>query len=732
MLTGKIPPGHGVRDNGTFRLDERHTTLTETLRAAGYNTAAFLGAFVLERRYGLAQGFDTYDDDFSHRRVMSSEHYSYAERRANEVADSAIAWLRRHEETDPAKAFFVWCHFFDPHRRYDPPEPYASQFVGRPYDGEIAFADEHTGRVLDCLGELRRGDQTIVVVVGDHGEGLGEHDEATHALLIYESTMHVPMIWYCPALLDGDVVVDDRVVATTDIAPTLLDLLGMSTSEAMDGVSLLRPESLTDRAVYMETLVPQLAHGWAPLFALRRHRDKYIDAPTPEYYDLLEDPHELTNLFAARPSSASELAAQLQAVMSMFPAGQLADRVVPDAAEIARLESLGYVAAAADPSDASNLDPKEMIKGVAEHEQGLKLNFLGQYAEAEAVFRREVEAAPGDALAWVGLSDALAGLGRADEAIEAMRRASALQPEAVNHWYSLARMCLDGADSEAFQASLAEAERLDPHFGGAPLLRGRRALKEGDYGAAVKHFERARQIDPSRYGALASVGIGEVYRIWGDDQAARRALADALDRDPTQLDALLLYADIEEQAGRLEEAAAYAERAWQARRTSSNATRLAQLYLRLGRGEQAVAVLREFVSVCPRDARAWSNLGNILFKLGRLVDAVDAYKRANSVDPDYWFAHYNLGEALRRQGDFAGALDAYRRAIRLRPDDAPGRLELVQVLIALGQLDAAIDELSDWNDRAQVDWATLESDPALQELLNHPRVQSLRGKRPSP
>ncbi|MCH7873488.1 MAG: sulfatase, partial [Planctomycetes bacterium] len=270
ILTGLAPHHHGVRNNGGFHLEPTHVTLAEVLSDRGYQTAAFIAAFVLDARYGLDQGFDVYNDDVALDSSNTIEAFARPiyERSATRVTSDAVSWLGARDRTRP---FFCWVHYFDPHKPYHAPPPFDARFRNRPYDGEIAYMDAQIGRLVQALKREGAWDNTLIVVVADHGEGLGDHGEATHAKLIYDSVMRVPLIMACPGLFEQSYIVDDVVVSVTDIFPTVLDLLGMEIPVDVDGLSLLAARSKKDRTIYMENLATYLDNGWSPLYRLRRH-----------------------------------------------------------------------------------------------------------------------------------------------------------------------------------------------------------------------------------------------------------------------------------------------------------------------------------------------------------------------------------------------------------------------------------------------------------------------------
>jgi arylsulfatase A-like enzyme len=358
LFTGLYPPAHGVRDNADRPLSPEHTTLAETLRAHGFRTGAFVGSVVLDADRGLAQGFDRYsgvaDVDASAGVTMPRR-----QRPADEVVTDAIRWI----DGIHGSRFFAWVHLYDPHRPYDPPEPFRSKYAD-PYIGEIAFADSQIGRLLEALERRNVLDRTVIVVAADHGESQGDHGERDHGVFVYESVLRVPLIIRSPNVSPRRIA---DVVRLVDIMPTVLDLVGVR-SPAVDGVSLVRmvrgDSQQADLDAYSESQYP-LRLGWSPLRALHAGRYKLIEAPRPELYDLDRDPFEQRNIYDERRDVARALAQRLTA----FERGSAAPRndgnASTSAAEVQeRIASLGYIGsgAARAPSEHEDLpDPKDCI-----------------------------------------------------------------------------------------------------------------------------------------------------------------------------------------------------------------------------------------------------------------------------------------------------------------------------------------------------------------------------------
>ena len=359
LFTGLFPPRHGVRDNGDRPLSPQHTTLAETVRAHGFSTGAFVGSVVLDADRGLAQGFDTYGGVVD-ARVSQRAPGPPRRRPGDEVVTDAIRWIEGIGDS----RFFLWAHLYDPHRPYDPPEPFRSRYTD-PYLAEIAFADAQIGRLLEALERRKLLDRTIVVVAADHGESLGDHGERDHGIFVYESVLRVPLIIRGPGISPRRVA---DVVRLVDVMPTVLDLLGVP-RPPLDGMSLVAalhgdPQHV-ELDAYSESQYP-LRFGWSPLRALRAGRYKMIDAPRPELYDLDRDPFEERNLYAERRDVARAFAQRLATFehdIALKPRTDGADPL-PSGELQQRLAALGYIGsgAARRPSDAHDLpDPKDCI-----------------------------------------------------------------------------------------------------------------------------------------------------------------------------------------------------------------------------------------------------------------------------------------------------------------------------------------------------------------------------------
>jgi arylsulfatase A-like enzyme len=362
LFTGRLPPGHGARENASS-LGAGTPTLARALQSRGYRTGAFVGSVVLSRSSGLSEGFDVYDDHIPWRSGPA-----HPRRRADAVVDRAIRWMNSTSESP----FFAWLHFYDAHAPYEAMAPFDRLYPGRAYEAAIASIDSQIARLSEYLASHGLTTRTILIIVGDHGEGLGEHGEVTHGLFLYQSVLRVPFILRGPSTaLSGQRVT--HAVSSTDLTPTVLDLLGVPPMAGLDGRSLApmiqRSARDAPRDVYAENLYPQRRFKWSEMRAIRSGRLKLIDKTRPELYDLARDPDEAHDLSADHPDVVARLATRLHAWEARLDARAVGDRgpAVPVPADVrAALMSLGYVSDAAPDElsvdSASAPDPRERVE----------------------------------------------------------------------------------------------------------------------------------------------------------------------------------------------------------------------------------------------------------------------------------------------------------------------------------------------------------------------------------
>jgi len=540
LLTGLYPFAHGVRNNGHFTLGDGVPTIATALHDTGYRTAAFVSAFVLDRRYGLARGFDRYDD-----RVE-------LERRGSDTAAAAGAWLT--ETAGDPRPFFVWLHLYDPHDPYDPPPPYREAFADRPYDGEIAFDDEVIGTVLGRLRDLGVDRATIVAVAGDHGESLGEHGEATHGLFVYEPAIRIPMI-----VAGTDRVPAGRrvtaLVRGIDLAPTLLDLLHAPALAGAQGQSLM--PLVAGRAkgpdeAYSETYFPQLYMNWAPLRSIQDERWKFIDAPSSELYDLANDARELANRAPGEPARAAALTRALAGVTGGGEGVMAPSRIDRETAQ--KLAALGYIGAVDQrPSEGkARPDPKAMVDVFNRLRDANAAIQQRRFDAAESAARAVLERDASNAFATMIVARAQMEQGRYREAVGSYRRYAALVPSSADahHWVAicLARVGDGGRAIAEEEAALA----LDARYAEAHELRGGLLAAAGRLDPAIADLQAAVEIAPGNVAFRVGLARALVTARRLDDAA--REIQRALDAQPENADALAASAGLLVAQGQLDAA----------------------------------------------------------------------------------------------------------------------------------------------------------------------------------
>ena len=403
MMTGLYPAGHGVHENARY-VPPAQPLLAEQLKNAGYRTAAFVSAFALSRRFGLGRGFDVYDEE---------QREGHAERTAAETNERALAWLQQ----SPSQPTFLWVHYYDPHYPYTPPEPYRTRYANAPYRGEVAFMDEQLGRLVKEF-ELRAKGPVAIVVVADHGEGLGEHGEEQHGNLLYQSTMHVPLVVIGPGFTAG---VSDAPVSTRRLFFTMLEWAGLGAAH-----SLRQDET---EVVMAEAMKPFLDYGWQPQVMAVDGRRKTILAGSLEAYDVIADPGETRNLAAQGDVSRNARAALRDyPIPSPNAAAQGAGAMTEE--DRRKLASLGYVASDAKPvvrADAPR--PADMASLFPVLDLAAGLFVRGQYREAIPLLKQILEKDPNNLDSALRLATAYSSLGRDAEAVAAFGRAQTIAPD---------------------------------------------------------------------------------------------------------------------------------------------------------------------------------------------------------------------------------------------------------------------------------------------------------------
>jgi len=679
MLTGLYPPRHGVRDNSTHYLPADVPTLAEWLSGAGYRTAAFVSTVILERRYGLDQGFEVYDDEIRSS-AAGPERRMTVERPAGTTTDRALAWLDTLDGDEP---YFLWVHYYDPHIPYSPPSPWAERYSNRRYDGEIAYMDSQIGRLLQH--PRAAADNVIVTAIGDHGESLGEHGEMTHGLLVYDSTLHVPWILRLPGGPSGARIAAP--ISQVDLAPTILELVNLTPDinvDVLDGrslVPLLRGQNRTpERPLFAESEVPFFAYGWSRLRTVRQGDMKLIEAPVDELYDLQHDPGETSNLAAARGTDVQRLAAEIEAWTAR---GNITDTKVPiDSETAAMLQALGYSAGdPGRPEGEGRGNPVDLMP--VHHELQIVGELLASGQPQEAVDRIQDALAldPENIAALRDLSRGLAQLGRLDEAAAVAAKASALAP-----WSAQAAMVEADVEYQRgrYQRALDLIDRslqLDDRFLEARLDRSRYLAAVGKTEAAAAELEHLLEESPDdSWVALRYAEIVELPA--GDYRAAGQRLRAVLGRNPKFTEAWLLLGTVQSRAGRPADAiAVYREAIARGAGSPETLSRLALLLAEIG-DPGAEKALREAIRSSPAvRADLHAGLGELLAASGRADEARQQFEIAAAAPAHSVGARNSKGMALLRLGRVAEAETTWRDLVRDHPGFGRGWINLASVSI---------------------------------------------------
>ena len=610
MLTGLYPPEHGLRVNGFGRLGQDVPILPEILKQHGYDTGAFIAAVVLDSMYGLARGFDTYDDDLSkHINPMDPEE---RRRDGKEVVDSALSWLKRRS----SRPFFCWIHLYDAHGPYNMrEESYGNKFEKNPYDAGIAVEVEQIERVMSFLKQNRFDKNTLIVVAGDHGEGLEEHQEIEHGMLVYNTTLHVPFAFVGPREIHPGLRVDNA-VSLVDLMPTVLDFLRIPSPKHVSGRSLLpalKGAQITSTACYAEAETPFQVNRWCPLQAAVTERWKYIHTTRPELYDLQNDPGELINLAESVVHERQQMQNILESLQEAFVRSDTQNVSLSDK-DRANLAALGYVTGGKVVADTNRLttdalpDVKDMLPHLAKYEKARLVGLQGKMEQAVTLLHEVVKARPDYAEAFVLLGACLIEIGRLDEGIASYQSSLELRPD-------LLKVRLELAPLLARQGRFADA-----------VTEFRKAIKHKPV-AAQTHFQFAE--------ALIS--------IQKFDEAIDQ-FREAIRKSPDFVIAIVRLGEtLAKRKGPQEAAACF---------------------------EQALRIDRRF-------SAARSGLLGALLQMGEYGRAIELAKQSVEIDPKSFEARYNLGSILITQHRYQEGLFELREALRLRPSD-PRPLQQIQ------------------------------------------------------
>jgi choline-sulfatase len=590
MLTSTYPFVSGVEDNGE-RLAPGAVTLAGTLRAHGYQTAAFLGSFVLDRRFGLDQGFETYDSPSAN---SESSDPGDIKRKGEAVAGAGEAWLTTRAD----RPFFLFLHLYDLHTPYNLSAAEEAKY-GKGYNGELRYVDHVVGNLWEYLTAHDLVNKSLIVFTSDHGEGLGDHDETTHGFFIYQSTLHVPLIIHWPA---GGAPSPERVdtpASLLDLSPTILDAVGLPAPQAMQGASLLAG---SPREVFSESVYPQRHFGASALSALRRGHYKYIEAPRPEFYDLTQDPGELKNLYAEKGGLASAYRERLHQLRQLYkPRSEgTSNALSPEVIE--RLHALGYLTgnSTVTTSPPSQVDPKDRIGDYEEYGRAISLASLGHLEQANTVLEKILarDRNLSDVRLALGLNQQR--MGQDGQAIDEFRIVLAAQPASAIAHFDAGLSYYNLRQYEQAGKELNAALAISPGYAKAEILLARTLAQTGQYEQAAAQFNHVLQATPDSYDARD--GLGTVAAMRGDWDESEKQLKSAISIEPTG---------------------------------AETHNTLGIVYLRKGETTLARSEFEEAIRLKPNYAAAHYNLGVALVALKDLDGARSEFEKALSADPNY-------------------------------------------------------------------------------------------------
>jgi choline-sulfatase len=576
ILTGTYPQFHLVNDF-QVPLAPELPYAPEILRSHGYHTAAFVGAMVLDPSVGFARGFergfDTYDAGF-HQMHPGEDRYHSSERRGAEVVAHAVAWLDQH----PQGPFFMWVHLYDAHDPYDPPEPYKSKYASTPYDGEIAYADSAVGTFLAQLRERGLYNGTVIAVMADHGEALGDHGEDTHGIFLYDETIHVPLVIKLPgadsaenssAKRSAGRLIENR-VELVDVLPTILQAVEIAVPAEVQGESLLalmtakpapagntEASAAPDRPAYAETDYPQRSYGWSSLRSLRTGKYLYIKAPRQELYDQSTDPNAQHNLSSSSMAVTSTLAGQLDAFRQKTSSTREAPQVAVDPAAQEKLAALGYVAtdrnASRSSTKDSGADPKDKIEIANLNHRAFLLIEDHHYQEAVPLLQQLIAKDPDAPPAYAQLGQCFINLKQFPQAIPVLRKAVQMRPEMTTPHFQLAAALVETKDFDGATGELEIVVARLPQFEEAHRMLAVAYAQTGRMPEAIEECEKVLEVEPDHYGT--NLLLGRVLVITGDPKTALPKLKKAAVLEPKAPEPHTFLAEAYTKLGRKADAA---------------------------------------------------------------------------------------------------------------------------------------------------------------------------------
>ena len=660
ILTGTYPIYHGIRDNGNAILSEDSITLAEILKKNGYATGGFVSAFILDSKWGIAQGFDTYFDDFD---ILKADEtgIGLVQHLGAETNAEALQWLEKVQEP-----FFGWIHYYDPHDPYEPPEPFRSEYSDSPYDGEIAYTDSLIGKVWNMLQERNLLKRTLIIFTGDHGEGLGQHNELTHAIFLYDTTLHVPLIFMLPEQRHKEI---SDTVQHVDIVPSILDMLQIEKPKTLQGrslIPLMKEEQKKETIAVSESLYSEFHYGWSPLYSLTAGKFKYVDAPKPELFDLQKDPMELNNLYASQTQLGNSLRNRIQEELKKHSAS--ADRqqesVQADMESQERLKALGYIGSGPSlkmATEGKKIDPKDKIAIIELLHAGFADKKKNLLEEAEKKANSVIASDPEivDAYLLKGMID----IRKEDypAAMQSLQTTLTLRPDHLIALYDLAVVYRNMGQPQKAIDGFKEVLRRDPNYVKAAVNLGQVFLENHQAQEAELYFKKAihryEEMMKSSKTVEALVSIHDallnVYFSQGQWPEAEKAIQEILRLKPDQLDAHF---------------------------------NLAQIYEKTGRLEQAYNEYRSEIQIHPDNFRAYVDFAILLRAQNRYQEAVAILEKAVPLQPSHYGAKFLLADSIVESGgNLQHARTMAQQALELNPQNPRAKQLLNAINSRIGQ-----------------------------------------------
>ncbi len=686
IFTGRYPTAHGVRHNGLFKLDQNEVTLAEILREKGFETAAFIGAYVLNSGFGLEQGFSTYDDITIDTRVHTSmQKMIEAERAAEKVNEQFFHWLA----TVKGKRFFAWVHYYDPHFPYEPPSWTTKRIEGNGYDREVNYADQCLGDLLAKLREFNLMDNSIILFASDHGEALGEHSESGHGFFIYDNTIRIPLIIRAPGIVPaGEKYIG--LFETVDIMPTILGLLNIEIPSSVQGKNLAseitgRLKQQGKSEAYAETYLPMLEFGWSELMSIRKGGKKFIEAPIPELYDLLEDPGELVNLYAASQEESGEMKNAFTEMLSKISLDEADPYAIQqlDEENIRILKSLGYLSGSyfkegAMKEGLERIDPKLAIDELNLFSTGMRMGSMGRFNAAIEIFRKVMLKNPKNYKArmviiklLIAKEDVKEALREAEEAAQiAYNDPTAMLGFGPDLWNLYGSLLEKKGDTRGAIDAYMQGFSINPNKKIAFTRCADILLSINDFESVLSLLNETLAEDPDNI--LAQAYLFRTFLEMKNEEEAERIAQAMVHHDLSEHpDILPRIAKLLYEKNMLSDAAlAYEQIVRNGSRDTQASTRLGEIYIALGELDKASARLDYALSLDPGNVKAYFLLGRIDLEKNNERAARTKFEKVLSMDETFSAVHSTLGTWLKERGRDEEALKEFEKALTMDPSDA--------------------------------------------------------------